>query len=81
MIHPTAQSYLEGAELKTFTINQQMAPQFLPIWIEDGDFKFRVKSVHFEENRWPKRIKIRPHKDSTGSVICKILEYLVKIQL
>ena len=73
IVHSTAQSYLEGTELKTFTINQQMVAQFLPIWEEEGDFKFRAKSVHFEVNRWPKKEKNQDHV-KTGSLIWTLLE-------
>ena len=45
-----------------------MEPQFLPIWEEEGDFKFRAKSVHFEVNRWPKKEKNQDHVKK-GSLI------------
>ena len=30
---------LVGTEFETLTLNQQMAPQYLPIWGKVGDFK------------------------------------------
>ena len=39
LIYTGYQKFMDGPEIETLTLNQQMAPQFLPIWGEVGNLK------------------------------------------
>ena len=39
-IHWLSEKLLEGTEFETLTLNQQMVPQYLPIWGKVENFKY-----------------------------------------